>query len=84
MPESLQVHSVYGEIFDRNEDGNFDITKQPAKVTQLYLRKQTTYSENRVYPYIRFLDFKQELFSRIRTLAINEGADHPWQEMNDE
>ncbi len=24
------------------------------------------------------------MFSRIRTLAINERADHPWQEMNDE
>ena len=31
--------------FDRNEDGDFDITLQNEQVTQFYLRKQTTYSE---------------------------------------
>ncbi len=39
VPESSQVHSVNGKIFDRNDDGDFDITRQPAQVTQLYLRK---------------------------------------------
>jgi ATP-dependent DNA helicase RecG len=84
VPESSQVHSISGKIFDRNEDGDFDITRQPAQVTRLYLRKETTYSENRVFPFVKLSDFKQELFSRIRALAKNEQANHPWQEMNDE
>jgi ATP-dependent DNA helicase RecG len=84
VPESSQVHSTNGKIFDRNEDGDFDITRQTEQVTQLYLKKQTTYSENRIYPYIKLSDFKQELFSRVRTLAKNERADHPWHDMNDE
>ncbi len=84
VPESSQVHSTNGKIFDRNEDGDFEITNQSAQVTQLYLRKQTTYSENRIYPYVKITDFKQELFSRIRTLAKNERPDHPWQEMTDD
>jgi ATP-dependent DNA helicase RecG len=83
VPESSQVHSTNGKIFDRNEDGDFEITSQSAQVTQLYLRKQTTYSENRIYPYIKQTDFKQELFSRIRTLAKNERPDHSWLEMTD-
>lgn len=84
VPESSQVHSTNGKIFDRNEDGDFDITRQTEQVTQLYLRKQTTYSENRIFPYIKLSNFKQELFSRVRTLAKNERTDHPWQDMNDE
>ncbi len=84
VPESSQVHSTNGKIFDRNEDGDFDITRQTEQVTQLYLRKQSTYSENRIYPYLKLSDFKPELLSRIRTLAKNERADHPWQDMTDE
>ena len=48
IPESSQVHCTNGKIFDRNEDGDFDITLQTEQVTQLYLRKKTTYSENRI------------------------------------
>lgn len=84
VPESSQVHSTNGKIFDRNKDGDFEITNQSARVTQLYLWKQTTYSENRIYPYVKVTDFKQELFSRIRTLAKNERSDHPWQEMTEQ
>ncbi len=84
VPESSQVHSTNGKIFDRNEDGDFDISRQTEKVTQLYLRKQTTYSENRIYPYLKLSDFKPELFSRVRTLTKNERSDHPWQDMTDE
>ncbi len=84
VPESSQVHSTNGKIFDRNEDGDFDITRQTEQVTQLYLRKQTTYSENRIYPYLKLSDFKPELFTRVRTLAKNERADHPWQDLSDE
>lgn len=83
VPESSQVHSTNGKIFDRNEDGDFDITRQNEQVTQLYLRKQATYSENRIYPYLKLSDFKPELFNRVRTLAKNERADHPWQDMSD-
>ena len=54
VPESSQVHNTSGKIFDRNEDGDFDITRQSEQVTQLYLRKQTTYSENRIYPSGRY------------------------------
>lgn len=45
VPESSQVHNTAGKIFDRNEDGDFDISNQPEQVTQLYLRKQSSFSE---------------------------------------
>lgn len=45
VPESSQVHRCNGRIYDRNEDGDFDITNHTDQVAQLYLRKRATYSE---------------------------------------
>lgn len=84
VPESSQVHSTNGKIFDRNEDGDLDITKQSDQVAKLYLRKQTTYTENRIFPYLELADLKKDLFKRIRILAKNERSDHPWIEMTNE
>jgi len=84
IPESSQVHSAGGRIFDRNGDGDLDITRQSALVTNLYLRKQTTYSENRVYPYFELADCNPELLKRIRILAENRRPGHPWRTMSDE
>lgn len=84
VPESSQVHTTAGKVFDRNEDGDFDITNQPEQVTQLYLRKQSSYTENKVYPYIAPDDFKESLFDRVRKLARSQHPDHPWLEMNNQ
>jgi ATP-dependent DNA helicase RecG len=53
VPESSQVHRCNGRIYDRNEDGDFDITDSTSQVAHLYLRKQTSFNENRVYPWIQ-------------------------------
>ena len=44
IPESSQVHRCIGKIFDRNEDGDLDISNQPDSVAHLYIRKQSTFS----------------------------------------
>ena len=46
VPESSQVHRCNGRIYDRNEDGDLDITDHTVQVANLYQRKQATYSEN--------------------------------------
>ena len=84
VPESSQVHNTVGKIFDRNEDGDFNITNQPDLVTQMYLRKQNSYSENQVFPFIQISDFKLSLFDRVRILVRNQRPNHPWLELNDE
>ena len=68
VPESSQVRSTSGKIFDRNQDGDFDITRQTEQVTQLYLRKQTTYSENRIYRYVK-LRILNRSFSAVSALS---------------
>jgi ATP-dependent DNA helicase RecG len=84
VPESSQVHSTVGKIFDRNEDGDFNITNNSELVTQLYLRKQKNYSENEVFPFINIDDFKSELFHKVKALVRNQRPNHPWLSMSNE
>ncbi len=84
VPESSQVHGTAGKIFDRNEDGDFNITNNPELVTQLYLRKQKTYSENEVFPFVTIDDFIPELFDKVRALARSQRPNHPWITLSNE
>ncbi len=84
VPESSQVHNSSGKVFDRNQDGDFNITNKPDQVTKLYLRKQNTYSENQVYPYIAISDFSAGIFDRVRMLVKAQRSNHPWLEMSNQ
>jgi len=83
VPESSQVHRCSGRIFDRNEDGDFDITDNSNLVTDLYIRKQTSYSENRIYPFITISDLRNDLIEKARKLAINQNPGHLWSGLDD-
>lgn len=83
VPESSQVHRCNGKIYDRNEDGDFDITSNTNLVTALYIRKQTNYSENRIYPYVSMKDLRSDLIAKARQLAVNQRPGHPWAGMSD-
>ncbi|MFC1734782.1 RNA-binding domain-containing protein [Candidatus Hydrogenedentota bacterium] len=83
VPQSSQVHRCNGKIFDRNEDGDFDITDNQTLTTQLYVRKQSHYSENTIYPYAELADLRPELIDRARKLAENRQPVHPWTSMDD-
>ncbi len=83
VPESSQVHRCGERIFDRNEDGDFDITDHTRSVAELYRRKQNSYSENRIYPYAGLVDLREDLFFRVRKIAGIQRKDHPWLRMDD-
>lgn len=83
VPESSQVHRCNGRIFDRNEDGDLDITDNTNLVSGLYLRKQSGYTENRIFPFAELSELKQELLIKVRKMAANERTDHPWKAMDD-
>jgi len=84
IPESSQVHRCIGKIFDRNEDGDIDITNQPDSVAHLYIRKQSTFSENRIYPYVRPDDLRGDIIQRIKKMVRADNPSHPWSTLNDE
>jgi len=83
VPESSQVHRCNGRIYDRNEDGDLDITNHTAQVARLYQRKQATYSENKVYPHIQIEDLRADLIERCRKHVRINRKNHSWVEMDD-
>ncbi|MBM1001576.1 MAG: putative DNA binding domain-containing protein, partial [Desulfofustis sp. PB-SRB1] len=83
VPESSQVHRCNGRIFDRNEDGDFDITDHTRQVADLYQRKHTTYSENKIYPYAGLDELERKLIGQCRKIAVLRREDHPWRNMDD-
>src|SRR3990167_10196995 len=83
IPESSQVHRCNGRIYDRNEDGDFDITDHTRSVSDLYHRKQISYSENKVYWYVGLNELRADLIAKCRTLASVFRKNHPWLTMDD-
>jgi len=82
VPESSQVHKCNGKIYDRNEDGDFDITNNNTLVTSLYINKQTIYTENKIFPYCKISDLRSDLINKARMLAVNQNSNHPWKNMS--
>jgi ATP-dependent DNA helicase RecG len=83
VPESSQVHSCSNRVFSRNEDGDFDITGHSQLLGELYLRKQVSYSENRIFPFIRPDDLRSDLIERVRHNVRLQRSGHPWAELDD-
>ena len=83
VPESSQVHRCRGRIFDRNEDGDLDITDHTRTVAELYHRKQTTFSENKIFPYAALADLREDLIARVRKIVGLQRTDHPWAALDD-
>ncbi|GHV81229.1 ATP-dependent DNA helicase RecG [Spirochaetia bacterium] len=83
VPEASLVHRCDSRIFIRNNSGDFDITNKHQEVSNLYFRKQTTYTENRVFPYAEMADLRKDLFKRVRRIVTIENAAHPWRRMSD-
>jgi len=83
VPESSLVHRCKGRIYDRNEDGDFDITDHTSMVSDLYQRKQVTYSENKIYPFAEIGSLRADLIAKCRKIASLRREDHPWSELDD-
>lgn len=84
IPESSNVHRTCNKIFDRNEDGDYDITNNPVSVSNLYIRKSSTYIENKIFKYATVEDdLRKDLIDRARQMAVNKSANHPWGKFND-
>ncbi|GCC10022.1 divergent AAA domain protein [archaeon] len=78
VPESSQVHRCNGRIYNRNEDGDLDITNHTDTVTLLYMRKQSIFSENKVYPYLTMEELRRDLFEKVRKIIGIRNPEHPW------
>ncbi|HZX47822.1 MAG TPA: RNA-binding domain-containing protein [Nitrospirota bacterium] len=83
VPASSQVHKTGNTVYDRSSEGDFRLT-QPHRIAELFNRKRVHYTECAIYPFLRFEDFKQDLFPKIRNLIRSNNYNHPWLTLNDE
>ncbi|EAC2340945.1 TPA: RNA-binding domain-containing protein [Listeria monocytogenes] len=85
VPVSSQVHRLnQNKIMDRNAaDGDIDITSNTHAVRDMYTRKDNTFTENQIFPYLELTDFRKDLIDRVRKGAANVRPDHPFTELND-
>lgn len=82
IPASSQVHRCSGKIYDRNEDGDFDISNSTSLIAGLYLRKHSIYSENMVFAGVDMSDLRDDIFDKVRRMASGQRQDHLWENMN--
>lgn len=82
IPISPQIQSCSGKIYDRMEDGDFDITKSADLVAQLAIRKSSAYTEREVFPYVTKNELRLELVEKAQKMAIALNSDHPWRKMD--
>lgn len=82
--ESSDVHKTVNKIYDRNEDGDFDITNNTTQISNLYIRKRSTYIENKIYPFATMDDLRVDLIEETRKMASNRTSNHPWSKMSNE
>jgi len=76
------VHRCNGKIYDRNEDGDFDITNHTDTVAMLYMRKQTSFSENRVLPHLTLSDFDKAVMDKVKKMIKAWNPNSPLPEMD--
>lgn len=81
IPKSSQVHRCSNKIFSRNEDGDFDITNHTDSVAALYGRKQSLFTETKIYPYVELSDLREDLITRVRRVVTIVTPNHPWASM---
>jgi ATP-dependent DNA helicase RecG len=84
IPATSQIQTFGARIFDRNEDGDFDITKSTELIAHLSVRKSTQFTERRLFPYAREEHLKlRELMPVVRQRAVNRRTGHLWASMTD-
>ena len=83
VPQSSQVHTCNGKVFDRNHDADLDITGKSAMISNLYINKQITYTESKIYPYCEMTDLRSDLIEMARRQASFQKTNHPWKLMDD-
>lgn len=81
VPASSQVHKTANSVFDRSNDGDFRVT-HAHQIAEIHNRKHNHYTENMVYPALRFEDFKSDIFPKVRNLISSNNINHPWLELS--
>ena len=83
---SGEVNAYKGVVYDRNGDADVHVRSTAAKGLMI-LRKQSIFTEQRIYPYVSKSDLNLFELKRLRIRAQNNSRDgrrHPWMDMDDD
>lgn len=83
VPKSSQVHTCNKITYDRINDADINISNNSTQMSELYIRKQTDFTEKKILPYLTLNDLDLSLMKRVRNLAKSKDANHPWIQMDD-
>jgi len=86
VPASAEIHAYKGVVYDRNGDADVRVRSVAAKGLML-LRKQSIFTERKIYPYVAKGDLDLSDLPRLRIRAqnnIRDGRRHPWMDMDDD
>lgn len=83
VPPASTVTKCAGRVYDRNEEGDLDITDSPIQLENMYARKTGTFSENKLFPYATEDDLRMDLMPKVRRLVENKNTRHEWLKMTD-
>lgn len=84
IPDSSEVYRCNGRIYDRNEDGDFDITDNSNLVADMYIRKRDLHIEDKIFPYATMENLRNDLFEKAKKWTILKNDNHPWKNMSNE
>lgn len=78
IPSSSQVHGHSGRIYIREYESDIDVTDNNSKISELYTRKRTYFTESQIYPELKMTDLETSLFQKARDIIRGNRSDHPW------
>ena len=84
VPPTSTVEKCTNRIYDRNEDGDMDITDSPIQLQNMYNRKSNTYVEHKIFPYVSLDDLRLDLMNKVRNLVKSRKPEHDWLQMSDQ
>ncbi len=81
IPESPQVHNTNGNIFVRNQDGDYKVI-HPVQIAKIVNRKQNYHTEQIVFDRITINDLNSKLIERAKHLIKLNNPDNHWWELS--
>lgn len=75
--QSSQVHRCNGKTYIRKNESDIDISNNNKAISNLYLTKDSSYPENRIFPAVRYEQLRKDLIERGRKLALIQNSNHP-------
>ncbi len=83
VPLDAFVHEYKHEIYDRMADADV-VLRLDSQKSDLYLRKQSSYTEQKIFPYVKLDDLELDLLDDARQQALIKRPGHPWGNMSNE